>query len=65
MVREKRDIFSLSELRQAVQRELCVNQARKKEVCRQLRELLYGKWNITTEQIERCYVPFGQAGYLR
>ncbi len=64
MVREKRDIFSLSELRQAVQRELCVNQARKKEVCRQLRELLYGKWNITTEQIERCYVPFGQAGYL-
>lgn len=49
---------------QAVQKELHVNQAQKKEVCGQLEELLYRKWNITTEQIETCYVPFGQAGYL-
>lgn len=64
MVKKKRYAFSLSELRQAVQEELHINQVPKKEVCRQLGELLYRKWNITEEQIEAYYVPFGQAGYL-
>lgn len=64
MVGKKRHALNLSELMQAVQKELHVNQAQKKEACRQLRELLYRKWNITMEQIETCCVPFEQAGYL-
>lgn len=64
MVRKKRNVYSLSELTQAVQKELHANQAQKKERYKQIEELLYNKWNITTEQIEELYVPFGQSGCL-
>lgn len=64
MVRKIKHPTNISGLLYAVQKEIGGNQAQKKEVCTQLEELLYGKWRITAEQIEECYYPFGQSGYL-
>ncbi|MGN0506981.1 MAG: hypothetical protein ACI4FZ_10495 [Lachnospiraceae bacterium] len=51
-------------LEMLVKESVSVNQGGKEEVCKQIGELLYGQLNISTEQVESRYYPFGQAGYL-
>lgn len=63
-MRKKRQPTDFCGLMHAVQKEICVNQAQKKEVYKQIEHLLYQKWKISIEQIEAFYYPFGQSGYL-